>query len=130
MPQAEKYEGANVQRRKLMAYGLASIGLAGSAAHAQNAGIAKLEDVAGTWTGRVEPAGMKLKLSLQPDGKFDLQQSLLTDYTSSGKASIKNGVLMLPLPGGGCDLKLLPDGKLSGPYAGERIKGTASLTKS
>lgn len=118
-----------MQRRKLVAYGLVSLGLASQSAQAQGAAIASITDVAGTWSGRVDPSGMKLKLTLQPDGKFDLLQTLLTEYNSSGKATIKNGTLVLPLAVGETVLKLTPEGRLTGPYVGERIKGTAILTK-
>lgn len=118
-----------MQRRKLMAYGLVSLGLSGGPARAQGAAMANIADIAGVWSGRVDPSGMKLKLTLQPDGKFDLLQTLLTEYNNSGKAKLKNGALVLPLSVGETVLKLTPEGKLTGPYVGERIKGTAILTK-
>lgn len=118
-----------MQRRKLMAHGLAAVGLASARATAQTATIANVADVAGKWSGRVEPIGVKLELEIQADGKFYISQTLQMTINNAGKAEIKKGVLVLPLPGGSIDLKLTPDGKLTGPYQGERVRGTATLSK-
>lgn len=118
-----------MRRRILVAYGLVTLGLINRAARAEGTAIANIADVAGVWTGRVDPAGMKLKLTLQPDGKFDLLQTLMMELNTAGKAKLKDGALVLPMPVGETVLKLTADGKLTGPYVGERIKGTAVLSK-
>lgn len=116
-----------IARRILLAAGALAVGLA--TAEAQAPAITRPADVAGSWTGYVMPSGPKLELTVAPDGKFTLAQILLTQLDNSGVATVKDGALVLPLPVGGASFKLTPDGKLTGPYSGERLKGTATLTK-